>query len=123
MAIDYGPDGTVEFIEFLGGIDGALRPEIYGVSAFDTAADALADLLRQKNGEAAADPEQGYSLAFLNLSVGVYRELRPSDVQEMMEEMKADGIPVEKNPDVTVDLRKANHWSTIGAGAAGYYLK
>lgn len=40
MAIDY-LNGKVEFIEFLGGMDGALHPWIYGVSAFDTPADEL----------------------------------------------------------------------------------
>ena len=121
MAIDYSDHKTVAFIEFLGGIDGSLHPVIYGVSAFDSPADALADLLRQKNNGAIADSEQGYALAFLHISVGVYRETRPSDVLEMIEEMKADGIPTEDNEDIAAEMRKANHWTTIGAGAAGYY--
>ena len=100
MAIDYSDHKTVAFIEFLGGIDGSLHPVIYGVSAFDSPADAL---------------------AFLHISVGVYRETRPSDVLEMIEEMKADGIPTEDNEDIAAEMRKANHWTTIGAGAAGYY--
>lgn len=92
MAIDYS-DGKVEFIEFLGGIDGILHPWIYGVSAFDTPADELSKILEQENdGEIDDYSEQGYSFAFLDISVGVYRELRPSDVEEMIEEMKADGI-------------------------------
>lgn len=123
MAIDYNEDKRVEFIEFLGGIDGSLRPVIYGVSVFDTCADELADLLRQKNGGGAVDSEQGYSLSFLNISVGVYREIRPSDVTEMIEEMKADGIPVENNADIVLEMRKANHWATIGIGALGYYQR
>ncbi|MBD5534285.1 MAG: hypothetical protein HDQ99_01165 [Lachnospiraceae bacterium] len=121
MAIDYSDNNTVEFIEFLGGIDGSLHPVIYGVSAFDTLADELADLLRQKNDGEIDDSEQGYSYAFLNISVGVYREMRPSDVMEMIEEMKADGIPTENNEDVAEEMRKANHWATIGIGVAGYY--
>ncbi len=121
MAIDYSNDKTVEFIEFLGGIDGSLHPVIYGVSAFDTLADELTDLLRQKNDGEINDSEQGYSFSFLNISVGVYREIRPSDVMEMIEEMKADGIPTENNEDVELEMRKANHWATIGVGVAGYY--
>lgn len=123
MAIDYGDDNTVEFIEFLGGIDGSLHPVIYGVSAFDTAADELADLLRQKNGGEIDDSEQGYSLCFLNISVGVYREIRPSDVTEMIEEMQSDGIPVENNEDIASEMRRADHWATIGVGVAGYYRR
>ena len=34
MAIDY-QDNKVDYIEFLGGVDGKLTPTIYGVSAFD----------------------------------------------------------------------------------------
>ena len=123
MAIDYSDNKTVEFIEFLGGIDGSVHPVIYGVSAFDTSADELVDLLRQKNDGEMDDSEQGYSFAFLNISVGVYRELRPSDVMEMIEEMKADGIPAEDNEDVAEEMRKANHWATIGVGVADYYRR
>ena len=67
--------------------------------------------------------QQGYSCAFLNISVGVYREIVPSDVMEMIEEMKADGIPTENNEDVAEEMRKANHWATIGVGVAGYYQR
>ncbi len=120
-AIDYNENNTVAFIEFLAGIDGSLRPEIYGVSVFDTAADELIELLKQKNGEDIEDAEQGYSYSFLNISIGVYREIRPSDVLEMIEEMKADSIPTEDNEDLIADMCRANHWATIGAGIAGYY--
>ena len=123
MAIDYSENKTVEFIEFLGGIDGSVHPVIYGISAFDTLADELDSLLRQKNDGEIDDSEQGYSFAYLNISVGVYRERRPSDVMEMIEEMKADGIPTEDNEDVEAEMRKADHWATIGVGVAGYYQR
>ena len=121
MAIDYDADKKVEFIEFLGGIDGSLRPVLYGVSAFDTPADELAELLRGKNAGAVDDSERGYSLSFLNISVGVYRETTPSDIAETIEEMKAAGISPENNRDLEADIRKAHHWSTIGIGIPGYY--
>lgn len=123
MAIDYSDHKTVEFIEFLGGIDGSLHPVIYGVSAFDLPAGELTDLLRQKNDGEIDDSEQGYSFAFLNISVGVYREIKPSDVIEMIEEMKADGIPAKDNEDVAEQMRKANHWDTIGIGISDYYRR
>ncbi len=121
MAIDYDDSKRIEFIEFLGGIDGSLRPVIYGVSAFDAHADELTDLLLRKNNGEVVDTEQGYSYAFPNISVGIYREIRPSDVAEMIEEMKADGITTENNEDLANDMRKAMHWATIGIGVAGYY--
>lgn len=121
MAIDYNDNNTVEFIEFLGGIDGFLQPHIYGVSAFGSPADDLVELLRQMNDRKIDDSEQGYSYCFLNISIGIYRERVPSDVIEMIKEMKADGIFSEDNEDVAEEMRKANHWATIGVGVSGYY--
>ena len=43
MAIDYQED-KVNFIEFLGGVDGKLKPTIYGVSAFDVNFTELIDV-------------------------------------------------------------------------------
>lgn len=121
MAIDYDNDQKVEFIEFLGGIDGVLRPVIYGVSAFEVPADDLIKLLKQKNAGAVDDHERGYSYGFLNISVGVYREMIPSDVEEMIEELKKEGIsPVN---DIEREKRNASHWATIGIGAADYYRR
>jgi len=123
LAIDYNENGTVEFIEFLGGVEGSLQPTIYGVSAFGSDAEEVAELLKQKNDGEITDTEQGYSYSFSNISVGVYREIRPSDILEMIEEMKADGIPTEDNEDLAADMRRANHWATIGVGVAGYYRR
>lgn len=121
LAIYYDAHKKVEFIEFLGGVDGSLRPTIYGFSVYDNSADELTALLRQKNDGEVDDHENGYSYAFLNISVGVYREARPEDIAEMIEEMKADGIPTEDNEDLAADIKRANHWATIGIGVAGYY--
>ncbi len=121
MAIDYNAEKCVEFIECLGGRDGSLQPEIYGVSAFQTAAAKLAELLTQKNVGDIEDSEKGYSLAFLNISVGVYRENTPKNIEEMIDEMKADGIDTENNEMVEEEKRKAEHWAAIGIGCKGYY--
>lgn len=123
MAIDYDSNDKVEFIEFLGGIDGSLKPVIYGISAFDTEAEEMLEILKKNNDDTVDDSEPGYSYSFSNLSVGVYREIRPEDVLEMIEEMKAEGILTENNPILENDKRRAKHWSTIGFGVAGYYQK
>lgn len=81
LRIDIGKNDKAEFIEFLGGTDGALQPTIYGVPAFGTDADGLYKLLAEKNGGDINDSENGYSYAFLNISVGVYRESIPSDIE------------------------------------------
>lgn len=121
MAIDYDADMKVKFIEFLGGIDGFLRPVIYGVSAFEVFSDSLTSLLTQKNDGEIDDSERGYCYSFLNISVGIYRETTPSAVDEMKKEMEADGIPIENNKDIEIEIRKAKHWSTIGIGVVDYY--
>lgn len=123
LRFDFDKKGNIEFIEFLGGIDGKLKPIIYDMSAFESSTDELKKLLREKNAGEVDDAEGEYSSSFLNISVGVYRDITPGDVQEMIEDMKADGIPTEGNEDLENDKRRANHWGTIGIGIAGYYKK
>lgn len=120
MAVYYDEDQRVEFIEFLGGIDGVLQPVIYGVSAFETSADELTELLTQKNDGDINDSERGYSYGFLNISVGVYRERIPSDVEDMIEDAEEDGEPLDDD-ETAEEYRKADHWATIGIGVEGYY--
>ncbi|MBD5519128.1 MAG: hypothetical protein HDR07_11850 [Lachnospiraceae bacterium] len=120
MAIDYDEDGKVEFIEFLGGVDGTLQPVIYGKPAFETLADDIVSILSDKNGNEIDDRENGYSYAFLNISVGIYRPTTPKGVEEDIEEMKSDGeYDVEYAEE---EMRKASHWATIGIGVKGYYM-
>ena len=121
LSVSFDPSGQVEFIEFLGGLEGRLQPTIYGLPAFQTGADELIEELTRRNDGPVDDHEQDYSYAFLNISVGVYRSILPKDVQEMIAEMEADGIPTRNNPDLERDKRRAEHWETIGIGVAGYY--
>ena len=121
LRLDFDPSGKVEFMEFLGGPEGRLQPTIYGLPAFQTGADGLIEELTRRNDGPVDDSEQGYSYAFLNISVGVYRSILPRDVRELVAEMEANGIPTCNNPDVERDRRRAEHWETIGIGTAGYY--
>lgn len=119
LRFDLGADGKTEFIEFLGGTDGALQPVIYGAPAFKTTADDLYKLLAEKNG-GGIDSENDYSYAFLNLSVGVYRESVPSDIEEMIAEAERGGCPMSAE-DIAEERKKAAFWATIGLGLTGYY--
>lgn len=122
LAIDCDADNRVCFIEFLGGVDGKLKPVIYGVSAFDVDAEELVELLRRKNnGPVDSDPLGDYSHSFLSISVGVYRPLTPADVLEMEEDMRKEGISTEGNVDLERDRRNAAHWAAIWIGIEGYY--
>lgn len=120
LAIDYNKDDMIEFIEFLGGIDGELKPYIYGISAFESSADELFSVLSEHNNGKIDDHEQPYSYAFLDISVGIYRESSPEAVQEWIDEMQANGE--EYDPDALAEeMREANHWLTIGIGSKNYY--
>lgn len=121
LRVDFNEQGLAEFIEFLGGADGKLQPRIYGLDAFRADADTLYNALKEKNGDGINDRENGYSYGFLNLSVGVYRESIPEDVQEMIEEAANEGNPMDAG-EIAHEMKRAAHWATIGIGVKGYYL-
>lgn len=120
LRVDFGEDGKAEFIEFLGGTDAALQPSIYGVPAFKTGANELYGILAEKNGGGIDDSENGCSYAFLNISVGVYRESIPENVEKMIAEAESEGFPMSAE-DIAAERKKAEFWATIGIGIAGYY--
>ena len=121
MAIDY-QENKVNFIEFLGGVDGKLKPTIYGVSAFDVEADELVDVLKTNNNGELCDDENGYSYQFSNISIGVYREALPDEIKEMIEEAKNNGNPM-SDDEIAYEMKRANYWATIGCGSVGYYQR
>lgn len=121
MAIDYN-DNKVDFIEFLSGIDGMLKPSIYGISVFESQADDLLKVLKEKNNGEINDTENGYSYQFHNISVGVYREAVPVAVKEMIEEAASFGNPM-TDDEIQYEMKRANHWATIGLGVSGYYQR
>lgn len=116
MSIHYNANKEVEFIEFLGGIDGKLHPTIYGVSAFEILADKLVEILKKNNNGEIDDSENGHSLFFFNISIGIYREITPLDVMELLQEFEEKNI---NNISYMKDI--ANHWQVIGVGRKGYY--
>lgn len=121
LRLDFDEKGELEFIEFLGGIDAFIKPEIYGISVFDTLEDIVYGTLIEHNGKDNVKSENGYSYIFGNISVGIFREIKPSDFNEILKEMKKNGIPFENCPDLQKDKQIALHWPTIGFGKKGYY--
>lgn len=113
-------NSSVEFIEFLGGIDGKLQPIIYGTSAFQTDADKLYEILSQRNNGEIDNSESPYSYGFLEISVGVYRENIPDEVQEMIKDAEENGEPLDEEV-IAEETRRAAHWATIGIGVDNYY--
>ena len=119
MAIDYA-NNKVEFIEFLCGVEGMLKPAIYGISAFESQADDLFEVLKEQNNGVVSDAENGYSYQFQNISVGVYREAVPKEIEEMIAEAASFGNPM-SDDEIQYDMKKANPWATIGVGIAGAF--
>ncbi len=115
-------NGKVDFIECLNGVYGAkLNPYIYGAEVYKTKAEDLVSLLAKQNDGNIEDNEYGYSYVFPNISVGVYRECLPEDVEEMIQEINANGDYERMKEEIQLDLIKANYFATIGIGQNHYY--
>ena len=91
LGLDFDENGFLEFIEFLAGNDGSLKPYIYGLSAFEIDADKLIEIITEHDDEI-DDSEANCCYSFFNISIGLWR----------------------KND-------KSKHWDTIGIGTKDYY--
>ena len=121
LALDFDAGGRLEFIEFLGGAEGALHPELYDRDVFASDADELLAFLMERNGEDVDDSEAGYSYALRALSIGLYREITPADVEEMVREMAKMDVTTLGHVDLDAEQRRAARWETIGIGREHYY--
>lgn len=119
LALDFDHADTVNFIEFLGGARGKLSPELYGVPVFETDADEVLELLA-KHGEV-VDQDGGYTVVVPELSLGLYREITPLDVEEMVREMARMDVTALGDFNLDAEQRRANRWETIGIGRENYY--
>lgn len=120
LRFDFSKNDKLEFIEFLSGRNGIIQPVIYGVEAFQVSADELHNVLKAHNFGDLIDCENGYSFAFPNIGIGIYRESTPNDVADMINEMQELGIDTNENPNVAEEQLKATHWATISVASADY---
>ena len=121
LALDFDSEGGLEFIEFLAGSEGVLRPELYGRDVFESDADELLTELLERNGDDVDDSEAEYSYALRRLSIGLYRDLTPEDVNAMLREMLNVDLTQLGGLDIEQEQNKAHHWATVGLGRPGYY--
>lgn len=119
LALDFDAEGKVEFIEFLGGAEGEVSPELYGLPVFRTDAAELLDLLSE-HGEI-VDEDGGYTITVPELSIGLYREITPTDVEAMVRQMANMDVTALGEFDLDAEQRRANRWETIGLGREHYY--
>jgi len=122
LRIDLNKTGEVEFIEFINGPFPALtKLSIYGVDPFQVGADNLIALLSAGNNGAIDDSEAGFCYTFLNISVGIWRQMTSEDVEETIAEMKASGEYEENKRWLEEDLERSKQFWTIGIGVKDYY--
>lgn len=122
VRFDLDKQGNAEFIEFIyGPYPEKTELSIYGIDPFQIGANRLVEILTKKNNGKIDDSEADYSFAFLNISVGIWRQLTEKDVEESIAKMKADNEYGENKDWLNEDLEKAKNFWTIGIGVKGYY--
>lgn len=121
LGIYYDSNNKVEFIEFYGGIEGKMKPTIYGVPVFQTKASELTAIIAEHDSSGITYTENASELYFENISVGVYRDITPDAVSSMKAEMISEGVFDENDEDYLYDVERSQYWSTIGIGVEGYY--
>lgn len=120
LALDFDAEDGLEFIEFLGGAEGTLRPDLYGLSVFDTDAQELLEVLEKRRGPC-VDEDGGYTVTVPALSIGLYREISPADVEGLIREMSKMDVTTLGHVDLAAEQRRCARWDTIGLGKPNYY--
>ncbi|MEG0928001.1 hypothetical protein [Chryseobacterium sp.] len=120
--IDLDENENAEFIEFIyGPFPESTELSIYGIDPFQIGANQLIEILSEKNNGDVDDCEAEYCYAFLNNSVGVWRQITEKDVEEDIADMKANNEYDENKNWLEEDLIKAKNFWSIGIGGKDYY--
>ena len=119
LRLDFDGAGKLNFIEFLGGAGGALQPELYGVPLFRTDGEALLELLAGHGTPTHLDG--GYTVTVPEISLGLYREITPADVEAMVEEMARIDVTNLSHVDLEAERQRSRRWDTVGIGTKDYY--
>lgn len=120
--IDLDENEKFEFIECIyGPFLEKTEVEIYGINPFKTLSSQLIQILTDKNHGVIDKTEEPYCYAFINSSIGVFRESCEDDIEEMISEMKELGTYEENKDQILEDKKKAKFFWTIGIGKKNYY--
>jgi len=118
IRIDFDSFNKVEYIEILS--NEMINVEIYNTDPLEIYADQLVELLKEKNGVDVSVESNGIGYVFNDISVRVWRELTPDDMNEVIIESKRDGVYEEMKDEIMSDLEKSKKFTTIGIGKKGY---
>lgn len=120
--VDLDNNGNAEFIEFISGpYPEKAEISVYGINPFQIEASQLLEILSEKNNGKIDDSEAEYCYTFLNISVGVWRQITVRDVEEDIADLKANNEYEENKEWLEEDLEKARNFWTIGIGVENYY--
>ena len=120
--IDFDESDEVAFIEFIyGPFPERIQLTLYGIDPFRIGADNLVEILSAKNAGEIDDREAGYSYGFVNISVGISRDIMEKDAEELIAEKKESGDYEYDRTWLEEELDKSRNFSTIGIGKVGYY--
>ena len=118
MKFDFDDKDKLMFIEVFGPFCEFIEPEILGVKPFKLTSEQLLKLLTERNNGKIDDTEAPYCYAFLNIAVGVWKEVTEND---MIDEIKAARESNEYEQWMDDDLKRSKFFWTIGIGEKGYY--
>ena len=122
LRIDYNSNNQVTFIEFIyGPFPEKTELRIYDINPFQEEAERLIELLTIYNAGKIDESETPHCYVFENISVGIWRQSVPSDIQELINEKKEDCTYEIDKAWVDEELEKSKHFWTIGIGEKGYY--
>jgi hypothetical protein len=127
---DFNEQDELEFIEFIGGpFTEKVELSIYGVNPFKIPAMDLVDILVEHSSNI-DDSDADLSYAFLDISVGIFREENEKMVKESFEELENESEELKMagryeriKKDLEMDLEKSRYFWTIGIGIENYYTK
>ena len=122
LRIDIDNSKNIEFIEFIyGPFPEKTEIELYGINPFKTNSTDLIEILIENNNGEIDSSEEPYCFAFLESSIGIFRDSCESDIDEMISELKENGEYSENEEWVLDDKEKAKYFWTVGLGIKDYY--
>ncbi|MBP3610811.1 MAG: hypothetical protein J6J42_10820 [Lachnospiraceae bacterium] len=121
LRVDIDEKHQVEFIELSRDSDGMLQTVLCNVPVFENEVD---EVLRQLEKYGLVEErENGHLYVLTELDAALWRERTEADVDEFIEDMRADGIAVENNPDVEAEWKLAKYFQTVSIGRKGYFTE
>ena len=109
---------SIEFIESISGpFPEKIEIEVYGINPFRTKSEDLIEILSNQNNGEVDRSEEPYCYAFLESSIGIFRDACEADIDEM----KANEGSPENKEWALKEEEKAKYFWTIGIGKKGYY--